>query len=173
MNEKKKSDFLAVKIDIEIYANASKLDPTSAMLFEAARNACDNAYAPYSNYHVGAAILLQSGKIVLGVNQENAAYPSGLCAERVALFSYGVQFPQSQDEIVMMAVAARAANSKLFVATSPCGACRQVMMEFADKQTQTIQFIFQGEGEKIYKLASITDLMPLRFSRKNLLGEGK
>jgi cytidine deaminase len=173
MNEKKKSDFLTIKIGIEIYANATKLDSNSAMLFEAARDACNNAYAPYSNYYVGAAILLQSGKIILGANQENAAYPSGLCAERVALFSYGVQFPHSEDEIVMMAVAARPANSNTFVATSPCGACRQVMIEFADKQTQIIQFLFQGEGEKIYKLASITDLVPLRFSRKNLLGKGK
>jgi cytidine deaminase len=173
MNKSKKSDFLEINIAIEIYANAAKLDNTSASVLEAARQACQNAYAPYSNYHVGAAILLQSGKIIIGVNQENAAYPSGLCAERVALFSYGVQFPQSNDQIVMMAVAARPAHSQTFVATSPCGACRQVMMEFADKQTLPIQFLFQAEGEKIYKLASITDLMPLRFSRKNLLGEGK
>ncbi|MCU0447536.1 MAG: cytidine deaminase [Microscillaceae bacterium] len=169
MNKNKKFDFLEISVAIEIYSDASKLDTTTAGVLQAARLACDKAYAPYSNYHVGAAILLQSGKIILGVNQENAAYPSGLCAERVALFNYGVQFPHSEDEILMMAVAARPANSSVFVATSPCGACRQVMVEFADKQAQNIQFIFQAEGEKIYKLANITDLMPLRFSRKNLL----
>jgi cytidine deaminase len=146
----------------------SELSEEELLIWQRAKQACDKSYSPYSRFCVGSAILLQNGIIVEGTNQENAAYPSGLCAERVALFGSGVLHPK--EPIRIIAVVARQHDSVEFVPTAPCGACRQVMGEFEDKQKEAITLLFLGEAGKIYKVSSLVDLLPFRFSAATLKG---
>lgn len=125
-----------------------------------------NAYAPYSNFRVGAAILLDNGKIVLGSNQENAAYPSGLCAERVAVFQAGALYPNAK--ILKLITTA---SSDLHTTTTPippCGSCRQSIAEYELRQNAPIEIYFTGESGEVYKSDSLKNLLPLLFN-KNLL----
>lgn len=115
---------------------------------------------------MGAAIQLQNGEVVLGSNQENAAYPSGLCAERTAIFSASVQFPNEIIETI--AIAAKPQQTTDFIAISPCGSCRQVMSEYENKQEKPIRIIMEGENKSIYILNSIADLLPLKFTKESL-----
>ena len=112
-----------------------------------------NAYAPYSKFKVGAALLLDNGKIVLGSNQENAAYPSGLCAERVAIFQSGAIYPDTK--IIKMAISAASDNNKTTTPIPPCGGCRQSISEYEFKQNAPIEIYFMGESGEVYKSDSI------------------
>ena len=112
-----------------------------------------NAYAPYSRFRVGAAILLDNGKIVLGSNQENAAYPSGLCAERVAIFQAGAIYPNAK--IVKLAITAASDTNPTLSPIPPCGACRQSIAEYEFKQETPIEIYFMGESGEVYKSNSI------------------
>ena len=125
-----------------------------------------NAYAPYSKFRVGAAILLDNDKIVLGSNQENAAYPSGLCAERVAIFQTGAIYPDAK--IIKMAISAASDTNKTTSPIPPCGGCRQSISEYEFKQNSPIEIYFMGETGEIYKSDSIKNLLPLTFD-KNFL----
>ena len=125
-----------------------------------------NAYAPYSRFRVGAAILLDNGKIVLGSNQENAAYPSGLCAERVAVFQAGAIYPDAQ--ILKMAINAASDTSTISIPIPPCGSCRQSIAEYEIKQGSPIEIYFMGEAGNIYKSASLKNLLPFLFDNKLL-----
>jgi cytidine deaminase len=125
-----------------------------------------NAYAPYSKFKVGTAILLDNGKIILGSNQENAAYPSGLCAERVAIFAAGANYPNSK--IVSMAITAASDNNTTNTPIPPCGSCRQSIAEYEIKQVQAIEIYFMGETGEIYKSSSLKNLLPLMFDKKYL-----
>ncbi len=124
------------------------------------------AYAPYSKFRVGAAILLDNGKVVLGSNQENAAYPSGLCAERVAVFQAGAIYPEAK--IVKMAITAASDTNPTQSPIPPCGACRQSLSEYEIKQESPIEIYFMGEVGEIYKSDSLKNLLPFMFD-KNLL----
>ena len=124
------------------------------------------AYAPYSHFKVGAALLLENGIVVTGNNQENAAYPSGMCAERVAIWSAGAQYPDKK--ILKMAITARSENHRLEQPIPPCGACRQAIAEYEIKQESPIEIYFMGEIGKIYKSDSLHDLLPLIFDSSNL-----
>ena len=124
------------------------------------------AYAPYSNFRVGAALLLDNGKIVLGSNQENAAYPSGLCAERVAIFHSGAIYLEAK--ILKMAITAASDTNKTTAPIPPCGSCRQSMAEYEIKQETPIEIYFMGEIGPIYKSASLKNLLPLMFDKKFL-----
>jgi cytidine deaminase len=146
--------------------SAQDLTSAEQTVWDAARNATDHAYAPYSGYHVGAALLLADGTVFQGTNQENAAYPSGLCAERTALFGLAASRP-SHAPIVGMAVAARPANGE-FGAALPCGACRQVMLEYEAKQGQSIPLLLPGRLGSILRFKSLSDLMPFNFSADDL-----
>ena len=161
-DQKKKLD---ITISIDVYDNPSELSPEYAKLLKAAEQITHQAYAPYSKFLVGAAILLDDGTIVTGSNQENAAYPSGICAERTAIYYTGAQYPNHK--IKAIAVAAQRGD-EVFLPTAPCGACRQAMLEYEDKQSEDIQLILQGQEDKIYVLSSIADLLPLKFGKKNL-----
>ncbi len=119
------------------------------------------AYAPYSGFYVGASVLLTNGKIVVGSNQENAAYPSGLCAERVALFSAGAQFPDTGIEVLV--VSCRNTKKITDQPFSSCGACRQVMLEYELKQEAPIMVYFLGEKGAVVQINSVKDLVPLYF----------
>lgn len=125
-----------------------------------------NAYAPYSKFRVGAAILLENGKIVLGSNQENAAYPSGLCAERVAIFQAGAIYPNIK--IVKLAITAASDTNPTTSPIPPCGSCRQSIAEYEFKQDTPIEIYFMGESGEVYKSNSINNLLPFSFDKTSL-----
>lgn len=124
------------------------------------------AYAPYSQFRVGAAILLDNGNVVLGSNQENAAYPSGLCAERVAIFQAGAIYPEAK--IVKLAITAASDNNPTLSPIPPCGACRQSIAEYEFKQETPIEIYFMGERGEVYQSKSIGNLLPLSFDKSSL-----
>ena len=124
------------------------------------------AYAPYSQFRVGAALLLDNGKIVLGSNQENAAYPSGLCAERVAIFHAGSVYPEAK--ILKMAITAASDTNQTQAPIPPCGSCRQSIAEYEIKQETPIEIYFMGEIGMIYQSASLKNLLPFMFDKKFL-----
>jgi cytidine deaminase len=153
------------KLDLNIFLyeyNADELDKFDIQLLEKAKQACQTAYAPYSNFYVGAAIMLADGTIILGSNQENAAYPSGLCAERTAVFAAGANYPKQQ--IMTIAVAAYKKDTLGFISVAPCGACRQALLEYEVKQETPIRLIMQSENNKIYISPSISNMLPVQFS---------
>ncbi len=125
-----------------------------------------NAYAPYSKFRVGVAILLDNGKIVLGSNQENAAYPSGLCAERVAIFHAGAIYPNAK--ILKMAITAASDTNQTKTPIPPCGSCRQSIAEYEIRQGIPIEIYFMGEIGIIYKSDSLKNLLPFMFDKKFL-----
>jgi len=135
------------------------------MLIEEAKNATFSAYAPYSEYRVGAAVLLDNGTIITGNNQENAAYPSGLCAERTALFFANSQYP----DVPVKAIAIAAYNKGGFTkeVCTPCGSCRQVLVEIENRYNKLIEIIMYGE-DHIYEVDSIRDLLPLSFGKSSM-----
>jgi cytidine deaminase len=130
-----------------------------------AQEQTQKAYAPYSNFAVGAAVLLENGEVFAGSNQENAAYPSGLCAERVALFYANAQYPEVP--VKALAVAAKANGDFAATPVSPCGACRQVMLETETRFAQPITLLLHGK-EQTYVFDSVTTLLPLSFTETNL-----
>ena len=125
-----------------------------------------NAYAPYSKFRVGVAILLDNGKVVLGSNQENAAYPSGLCAERVAIFYAGAVYPDAK--ILKMAITAASDSNQTTAPIPPCGSCRQSIAEYEIRQETPIEIYFMGEVGVIYKSESLKNLLPFMFDKKFL-----
>lgn len=131
-------------------------------IIEKAQNSAKMAYAPYSDYRVGAAILLSNGEIITGNNQENAAYPSGLCAERTAVFYANSQYSNTAIE----AIAIVAFNKGDFTETAcvPCGACRQALLEMEQKNNQSIK-VLMCSRDKVYEAASVSSLLPLAFSK--------
>ncbi|PKP04469.1 MAG: cytidine deaminase [Bacteroidetes bacterium HGW-Bacteroidetes-6] len=154
----KKND---LKITYQVFNNVQELTADDFVLAEYAIKAADTAYAPYSGFHVGASLRLKNGKIVNGSNQENSAYPSGLCAERVALFYAGSQYPDTAIEA--MAITARTPGKKLKMIVKPCGACRQVMAETAMRQKSPFRIILIGEDGNGLVFESIADLLPFSF----------
>lgn len=124
------------------------------------------AYAPYSKFRVGAALLLDNGKIILGSNQENAAYPSGLCAERTAIFYAGSAYPEAK--ILKMAITAASDTNSTQAPIPPCGSCRQSIAEYEIKQDTPIEIYFMGEIGEVYKSSSLKNLLPLMFDKKFL-----
>lgn len=134
-------------------------------LIEEAKLAAKNAYAPYSGFHVGAAILLRNGTIIRGSNQENAAYPSGLCAERVAMYSANATYPDIAVEMIAIA----ASNKGVFThqPCCPCGSCRQSILEVENRFDFAIKIIMYG-ADRIYEVESIKTLLPLSFGKESL-----
>lgn len=149
---------------IRIY-NLSECTEQKKLLIEEAKKAVFNAYAPYSGFHVGAAVLLEDGSIITGNNQENAAYPSGLCAERTALFYTNAHHPN----VAITAIAIAAYNKGRFTedVCTPCGSCRQVLVEIENRFGKPVQIIMYGE-KHIYEVDSIRDLLPLGFGKESL-----
>ena len=148
--------------EFEVFDNKTQLSSEDQELMQKAIESRENAYAPYSKFKVGAALLLENGVIVTGNNQENAAYPSGLCAERTAFFYASAQYPNVK--ILKVAITAAAEHEKLIQAISPCGACRQSMYEYEHKQQSAIEVIFGTDDSKIYKIQCIKNLLPFSFN---------
>ena len=130
-------------------------------LVERAFNACSKAYAPYSKFHVGASVLLENGEIVEGNNQENIAYPSGLCAERVALFWVGANFPETK--VRTLAIVAKGDLLPVDHILSPCGGCRQVMLETELRQDVPYRIIIVSQNNRTMIFNSAKDLLPFSF----------
>ncbi|MGM9753754.1 MAG: cytidine deaminase [Candidatus Cryptobacteroides sp.] len=142
------------------YNSVAELDAEDRILVGKAIEAMDGSYAPYSNFNVGAAVRLESGTIVTGANQENAAYPSGLCAERSAMFSAGSQ--HKGDAIRSIAVVGGPQGCISDTPASPCGACRQVMAQYQRIAGKDMSVILVG-AKVIYKFARVDDILPLIF----------
>lgn len=139
-----------------------ELSEAEQLLVEAAIEATKRSYSPYSHFSVGAALLLENGKTVIGCNQENAAFPAGLCAERTAIFAAGAQYPDVP--VKMLAIAARNSKGELTdEPISPCGTCRQVMIETETRFKHPIRILLYGK-KCIYVLEGIKQLMPLSFT---------
>lgn len=137
-----------------------ELDRDEQSALRAALEAVKNSYSPYSNFKVGASLLLESGETIIGSNQENVAYPSGICAERSALFTYGSS--SSKSPIKILAIVAFDKNNNQANTCSPCGACRQVMVEYEQIQKQPYKVIFYFDG-KIEIVESSVSLLPYAF----------
>lgn len=160
-----KNEF-SISITVKTYDSIDELEPENRQIMEAAIVASKNAYAPYSNFFVGAALLLDNGEIVSGNNQENAAYPSGICAERVAIFSAHALYPKAA--IKKIAITAHSSQTTVDKPISPCGACRQVIAEYQTLFGNNIEIIMSGETGKIFRVNSIEDLLPFMFNSKAL-----
>jgi cytidine deaminase len=155
-----------IPFSYEEYESHDELHPGDLELLKVAKEALEGAYAPYSNYHVGAAILLGNGKIVTGNNQENMAFPSGLCAERVAIYAAASVNPGVP--IKAIAITAYSERFPVKEPVPPCGSCRQAMIEYEMKQKQKIRIILQGETGKIFVIDSVGSLLPLMFHENGL-----
>lgn len=155
-----------INTTISVFNGINDLPNEIQLLMDDAIETRKNAYAPYSRFRVGAAILLDNGKVVLGSNQENAAYPSGLCAERVAIFQAGAIYPDAK--IVKLAITAASDTNPTLSPIPPCGACRQSIAEYEFKQDTPIEIYFMGESGQVYKSNSINNLLPLSFDKTSL-----
>lgn len=153
------------KIDIStkaiIYNDVSELSGTDKTLMERAILETQNSYAPYSLFRVAAAFLLEDDTVFVGTNQENAAYPSGMCAERVGIWAIGAHHPNKK--IKKLAIAVKSENGTVDTPVGPCGACRQSMFEYEFKQEEAIEILFMGEVGKIVKVPSVKSLLPFSF----------
>lgn len=155
-----------VSICYEEFQADENLMEQDDLLLNNAKKALDTAYAPYSEFRVGAAVLLDNGELISGSNQENAAYPSGLCAERVALFHAKSKYPDSVVEAV--AITASSENFNINNPITPCGACRQVIAEVESRQNKEIRIIMKGQNGPTHIVNGISNLLPLVFKEENL-----
>ena len=155
-----------LKIEFLEYNSENELSAKEQELLIRARSIADSAYAPYSQFYVGAALLLKNGEIITGNNQENVAYPSGLCAERVAIYAAGAHFPEVAIEAI--AVTCKSKTFHVNEPLSPCGACRQAIAEYEMRYKSNIKIILAGETGKIRVVKSISDLLPFMFKAEEL-----
>ncbi|WP_281699067.1 cytidine deaminase [Hallella colorans] len=155
-----------VNITINIdFCSMEELTRDERELIQMAIEATKNSYAKYSKFYVGAAVRLEDGQVFIGANQENAAFPSGLCAERTAIFSAQANSPGQA--ITALAVAARNNFGPLDNPVTPCGGCRQVMLEMEDRYQRDVKVLLYGK-KGIYRVKSVKDLLPLSFVDANM-----
>lgn len=149
-----------------VYTSVEELPVNIKSLMKEAIEAREKAYAPYSNFFVGAAVLLDNGEVVTGNNQENASYPSGLCAERTAIYFAGSKYPEAK--ILSIAITASSQNQETSTPVPPCGACRQAISEYEVKQNSTIEIYFMGKTGEVIKSESLANLLPFVFKKSSL-----
>jgi cytidine deaminase len=152
--------------DFTIHKNFDDLDNESKYLAHKAKDAANGAHAPYSKFHVGVALLLDDGTIVTGFNYENAAFPSGMCGERVALYAAASQHPGKR--VTKMVVVAKRKGGKDLVPATSCGGCRQVMLEFETNQGKPFEVIMQDSDHQWIKAGSAAVLLPFSYTKENL-----
>lgn len=153
-----------IEINYMEYDSEKELEAQDQTLLKSAQNNLQNAYAPYSQFKVSALVKLAGNTHVLGTNQENAAYPSGLCAERVAVFSAKATHPEKEVEKIF--IVTEQGNELPF---SPCGACRQALIEYEMTQKKPIQVLLKSGKSKIWKFNSVRDLLPFAFEAEEIL----
>lgn len=156
-------------VKLEVYSSINELEANDQELVRAAISASNEAYAPYSQFYVGAAIRLKNGEMIKGSNQENVAYPSGLCAERVAVYYASATFPN--EEIETIAITAKTDNFEIQSPITPCGACRQAIAEYEIKQQKPIRIIMSLEDGEVYICEGIKMLLPFMFNEQELKKE--
>ncbi|MFR9164896.1 MAG: cytidine deaminase [Dysgonomonas sp.] len=149
---------------VKVYT-IEECNPKDKELIKSAQQATKTSYSPYSEYSVGAAVLLENGNIVNGSNQENAAYPSGLCAERTALFYANANFPDQA--VTTIAIAAYNKGDFTEDVCTPCGSCRQVLVEVETRFKRKVRILMCGKN-KIYEVDSIKALLPLCFEKESM-----
>lgn len=150
----------------EVYDDISQLTEEDAWLLTEARSVTEQAYAPYSNFHVGAVAILDNGEIVAGTNQENASYPVGICAERVLLGSVATLHPNIP--VKSIAISYNSDEIKSDHPISPCGMCRQALLEYETRLKQPIRLILGGMEGKVYIIKTATQLLPFAFTKSEL-----
>jgi len=155
-----------VNISYYVFSSVKELDQQAQLLMNKAEECLDNAYAVYSGFYVGAALLLDNGEVITGNNQENIAFPSSMCAERVALYFCKANFPNAK--VRKIAIAAKSTQEVLKDSITPCGACRQVMSEYERIQGEDMQVILKAEKGDILVFNSVTNLLPLAFQSSAL-----
>lgn len=151
-----------ISIDYDYFDSSNELTDIEIKLFDLAKISRLKAYAPYSKFLVGCAILLENGEIISGNNQENAAYPSGICAERTAIFYASANFPDVKIKKLFV-IGASLENLQKATPTPPCGACRQAILEYENKQNEDIEIFFANMDDEICKIKSIRSLLPFSF----------
>jgi cytidine deaminase len=156
----------SLHIPIQIFQDFTALDPTDALILEAAREATGHAYAPYSKFRVGAAVRLNNGQILSGSNQENASFPAGICAERVALSAASAIFPGTAVTSLALTYINESGTSNRPI--SPCGICRQTLAEYEQRFNHPIRLILGGISGEIFIINRATDLLPFAFSSQEL-----
>jgi cytidine deaminase len=159
-----------IEITYRVFDNINEMESPDAWLLNEAREVTSSAYAPYSNFHVGAVAKMANGKIVAGSNQENASYPAGLCAERVLLSSASMLYPDVPVETIAISYNNTNGNSKQPI--SPCGICRQSLSEYENRFNKPIRLILGGMEGPIYLFERAGHLLPLAFSSQDLLRGG-
>lgn len=155
-----------ISISFDEYTSLEELNSQDQILCLEAKKAMSNSHSPYSGFRVGVAVQLESGRIVYGSNQENVAYPSGLCAERVALFMIGTTYPD--DKIISMAITAQTDHFLIKEPVTSCGACLQVMAEYEKKQSLPINVMFYCLNGAIIRTNGIKSLLPFAFEETRL-----
>ena len=151
------------KFSYSQYQSINELDKADQELAKLAIDAMKNAYAPYSKFHVGAALRLENGEMILGNNQENIAYPSGLCAERVALFYSGANYPGIAIQTLCIVAKGDLISNNAIL--SPCGSCRQVMLESENRQKNPIKVILINQDGSLYVVDSVKFFLPFGFGK--------
>ena len=157
---------IQVATKLSVYDSIDELAITEKEYMLQAVEIRKKAYAPYSNFQVGAAIVLDNGVVLQGSNQENAAYPSGLCAERVVIFYAGANYPNNKIEKLF--ISATPSDRESDTPIPPCGACRQSIAEYEIKQDLSIEIYFMGAKGQIYKSDSLKNLLPFMFDKASL-----
>lgn len=157
-------NIIEITTEVKVFGKPSELSKEEQSLLEKAKEALQQAYAPYSKFRVGAALLLDDGKIITGSNQENASSPVGLCAERVALANKAANFPAQKIKAVAVSVEHERASSP----ASPCGMCRQALLEAETRQQSPVKLFMKGPSDEVYEIDSVKQLLPLPFSADNL-----
>ena len=150
-----------IKISYKYYSNYNELDLQYINLINKAEESLERAYSIYSGFSVGAALLLDNGQIITGNNQENSAYPSAMCAERVALYYCKAQYPNAK--VLKIVIAAKSIHTIVDEPASPCGGCRQVMIEYEKLQKSKIEVVLKGDSSKLLIFSSVSDLLPFSF----------
>lgn len=155
---------------ITVYNSVSELPSEYIELVDVAKKTLTTSYSPYSGFQVASVVKLKNGTLIKGSNQENIAYPSGLCAERVAIFSAGTNYPNAQIDVI--AITANSINGIVGTPVTPCGSCRQVMIEIEDKQNAPITVIMTGFEGEVWVAKSVNNLIPFYFTsdKVNRLG---
>lgn len=155
-----------LKTPITIYDSVDELPDNVQKLMNEAVKIRRTAYAPYSKFHVGTAFLLENGSVITGNNQENAAYPSGMCAERVAVWQAAARFPNVRIKTIVITASSK--SNPVTEPVAPCGGCRQALSEYEIKQEENIEIYFMGETGNVIKTESLHDLLPLAFDKSFL-----
>lgn len=155
-----------IRFTYRLFESIEELAKPIQELMGMALKSREQAYAPYSKFKVGAALRLDNEKIVIGNNQENASYPSGLCAERTAIYAAGANYPDAK--INVLAISATSEKHEVLDPIAPCGACRQAIAEYEQKQNQPIAIYFMGTKGQIIHVKALLDILPLAFNNKFL-----